>query len=47
MLPYNMPNVGAEPLFYIDMTSEEKDGVNKPSKYLKNDVFDTTFWDSK
>lgn len=29
-----MPNLGAEPLFYIDMTSLAKDGVNKPSKYL-------------
>ena len=42
-----MPNLGAEPLFYIDMTSLAKDGVNKPSKYFKNDVFDATFWDSK
>jgi hypothetical protein len=47
-LPYNAPDVGAEPLFYIDMTSTaEQHGVNPGAKGLDKDVYDATFWQSK
>jgi len=45
-MPYNTPDVGNEPLFYIDMTSTAE-GVNPRPKELDKDVFDSTFWQSK
>ena len=42
-IPYNAPDLGNEPLFYIDMTSTA-DGVNKGTKGLAKDAFDSTFW---
>lgn len=45
-MPYNAPDVGNEPLFYIDMTSTAE-GVNPVPKELDKDVYDATFWQSK
>ena len=45
-MPYNTPDIGNEPLFYIDMTSTAE-GVNPQPKELDKDVFDSTFWQSK
>jgi hypothetical protein len=45
-IPYNAPDLGNEPLFYIDMTSTAP-GVNHRRKHLKKDVYDGTFWQSK
>jgi len=45
-MPYNAPDVGNEPLFYIDMTSTAE-GVNPQPKGYDKDVFDATFWQSK
>jgi hypothetical protein len=45
-MPYNAPDDGSEPAFYIDMTSTEK-GVNLISKGLSKDVYDSTYWQSK
>jgi hypothetical protein len=45
-MPYNTPDVGAEPDFYIDFTAVGAD-VNPKRKPLDKDVFDSTFWQSK
>jgi hypothetical protein len=42
-IPYNAPDLGNEPLFYIDMTSTAE-GINKGTKGLAKDAFDSTFW---
>jgi hypothetical protein len=42
-LPYNTPDVGGEPLFYIDMTSTAE-GVTHLGRGLEKDVHDGTFW---
>ena len=45
-LPYNTPDLGSEPLFYIDMVSTAE-GVNPTPKGLDKDVYDSTYWQSK
>jgi len=45
-MPYNVPDLGNEPLFYIDMSSTAE-GVNPGTKGLEKDIFDGTFWQSK
>ena len=45
-IPYNAPDLGNEPLFYIDMTSTAE-GVNIGTRGLDKDIYDTTFWQSK
>ena len=45
-LPYNMPNWGEEPEFYLDMTSRGDD-INPVRKKIDKDVFDSTYWDAK
>jgi hypothetical protein len=45
-LPYNAPDLGSEPLFYIDMTSTAP-GVNMGTRRLEKDVFDSSYWQAK
>jgi len=45
-IPYNCPDLGNEPLFYIDMTSTAE-GVNIGPRGLEKDVYDSTYWQSK
>jgi hypothetical protein len=45
-LPYNIPDLGREPLFYIDMTSVAEN-VNPTTKGLNADPYDATYWQSK
>ena len=45
-IPYNTPDVGLEPEFYLDMTAKGE-GVTPVRKLLDRDQFDSTFWQSK
>ena len=45
-IPYNAPDLGNAPLFYIDMTSTAE-GVNVGTRGLDKDIYDSTFWQSK
>ena len=51
-MPYNIPDLGNEPLFYIEMTSTKAGGtgvnrVNKLPKGYSADPNDELFWQSK
>lgn len=44
-LPYNMPDWGNEPDFYLDMTATG-DTINPVRKNIEKDVYDSTYWDA-
>ncbi len=45
-LPYNMPDWGSEPNFYLDMTASDST-INPVRKAIDKDVYDSTYWDAK
>jgi len=45
-IPYNMPDWGREPEFYIDMTARGSN-INPVRRPIDKDVFDSTYWDAQ
>jgi hypothetical protein len=45
-LPYNMPDWGKEPDFYVDMTARGSD-INPVRRPIDKDVYDSTYWDAQ
>jgi hypothetical protein len=44
VMPYNAPDIGSDPDFFLDMTANV--GL-PPSRNYQKDVFDSTYWQSK